>query len=86
MAPVEQRETPVAVLHVALGLLRLVAVDVAHHPPHVVHVVVGDAVLRPVRESYDNDSSTSRLSRESATRNSSLGLLSDGEALKPLFS
>ena len=40
---------------------------------------------RPVRESHDSDSSTSRLSWESATRNLSLGLLSDGAALKPLL-
>ena len=36
----------------------------------------------PVRESYDSDSSTSRLSWESATRNLTLGLLSDEAALK----
>jgi hypothetical protein len=41
---------------------------------------------RPVRESYDSDSPNSRLSREGATRNLSLGLLSNSVALKPLLS
>src|SRR5688572_25720510 len=39
MTPVEQRATPVAVPHVALRLLGLVAVDVADDPPHVVDIV-----------------------------------------------
>ncbi len=37
----------------------------------------------PVRESYDSDSSTSRLPSESASRNVSLGRLSDEEAEEP---
>jgi hypothetical protein len=39
MTPVEQRATPVTILHVALRLLGPVAVDVADDPPHVVDVV-----------------------------------------------
>ena len=41
ITPVHQRVAPVRVLHVTLGLLSLVAVDVADDPPHVVDVVVG---------------------------------------------
>jgi hypothetical protein len=40
VTPVKEGATPVAVLHVALGLLGQVAVDVAHDPPHVVDFIV----------------------------------------------
>ncbi len=46
----------------------------------------GDALHSSmVRESYDSDSSTSRLSSASVTRNDNLERLSDGAALKPLL-
>jgi hypothetical protein len=39
--PIHQGVAPLGVLEVAIGLLGLVAVDVANDPPHVVEVLVG---------------------------------------------
>jgi hypothetical protein len=41
VSPIHQGVAPLGVLEVAIGLLGLVAVDVANDPPHVVEVLVG---------------------------------------------